>query len=318
MKILLATMTVILANTAIAQIQTERVTFDVDGLQVVGTLYLPSKYNGDKRYPAVVVGGSLTSVKEMMSADYAENLAERGIMALAIDYRGYGESGGEIRQYEDPTMKAADLSGAVEYLGTRSDVRTDAIALVGICTSGGNVLYTAAQDNRVAAATTVAGWFVEPSVTPLLYGSEEAVEQLRQVGDTARQTYEATGENPIILAYSDTDQTASHVGPMEYYMDDSRGGGVAQWRNEFSLMSWNTWLDFDPVGQASNVTAPTLIIHSDNSALPEQARKVFDLLSGPKELHWAEGDHFDFYDDSTHVDDAAAVIADFFKRTFAS
>ena len=32
------------------------------------------------------------------------------------------------------------------------------------------------------------------------------------------------------------------------------------WRNEFAVMGWEPWLDFDPVAQASRVTAPTIVI----------------------------------------------------------
>lgn len=298
--------------------KTERVTFEVDGTQVVGTLHLPSDHNAGKTYSAAVVGGSLTSVKEMMAGGYAKKLAEQGILALAIDYRNYGESGGTARQYEDPALKADDLSGAVGYLKDRADVNASGVGLLGICTSGGNVLYAAAQDSRVGAVATVAGWFAEPSVAPLLYGSEERVQELRNTGSAARAKFEATGQNDLIPAYHDTDQTASHVGPMEYYMDKTRGGGVPEWDNELSVMSWNTWLDFDAVSQASKVTAPTLIIHSDESALPDQARKVHDLLAGPKKLHWTEGAHFDFYDGPAHVANSAKVVADFFKKNLAA
>ncbi len=63
-------------------------------------------------------------------------MAGRGFMALAIDYRHYGESGGEPRQYEDPEAKALDLSAALTLLGPRADVRSDGLLLLGVCTSG--------------------------------------------------------------------------------------------------------------------------------------------------------------------------------------
>ena len=293
-------------------VRVETVRFDSGDSFVVGDLYLPAGDNADQRYAAAVVAGSLTSVKEMMSGHYARELAKRGVMALAIDYRNFGESGGAARQFEDPALKTQDLSAAAAFLAARKDTAGETAGLLGVCTSGGNVLYAAASDTRVGAVATVAGWFAEPSVAPLLYGGEEGVETRRTAGRAAREKYERTGENEIIPAYHNTDQSASHVGPMEYYMDASRGGGAPEWRNEFAVMSWEPWLDFDPVSHAEKVTQPAFILHSDGSALPDQARKVFDRLQGSKTLHWAEGDHFSFYDAPEKVADAAGRIADHF------
>ncbi|MET0529700.1 MAG: alpha/beta hydrolase, partial [Microvirga sp.] len=284
---------------------------------VVGNLYVPADYSESTRYPAVVVAGSLTSVKEQMGGTYAAEMAQRGFVALAIDYRHYGESGGEPRQYEDPEAKAVDLSAAVSFLSARQDILANSISLLGVCTSGGTVLYTAASDNRVAAVACVASHLAEPSITPILYGGEEGVIARREAGRAARADYEATKRNAVILAYHNVDTSASHVGPMEYYMDAARGGGVQGWTNGFAVMSWENWLDFDPVSQAALVTVPTLIVHTDYCALPDQARKTFAALKGPKTLHWTTGDHFQFYDGPEKVAEAAGVAAEHFRRYMA-
>jgi fermentation-respiration switch protein FrsA (DUF1100 family) len=278
---------------------------------VVGNLYLPRDYDPGARYPALAVAGSLTSVKEQMGGIYAAEMARRGHVALAIDYRNYGESGGAPRQYEDPESKADDLVSAVTYLASRDDVRADGIGLLGICTSGGTVLYAAARDPRVRAVASVAGHLAEPAVTPALYGGEEGVARRRAEGRAARERYLSTGDNAMILAYSDKDRSASHFGPMQYYMDKSRGGGVPEWKNAFAVMSWEPWLDFDPVSRASEVTAPALVVHSDDCALPDLARKVYQRLGGPKFVHWTTGDHFEFYD-GRKVPEAADAAAEHF------
>ena len=111
-----------------------------------------------------------------MGGIYAAEMGRRGVMALAIDYRHYGESGGEPRQYENPETKAEDLVAAVTYLASRQDVRPGSVGLLGICTSGGTVLYAAARDSRVGAVASVASHLAEPSITPTLYGGPEGVE----------------------------------------------------------------------------------------------------------------------------------------------
>lgn len=289
----------------------QKVSFLSGDGHVVGHLYLPESHDSAARYPAVVVGGSFTSVKEQMGGIYAGEMARRGVIALAIDYRNYGESSGAVRQYEDPASKAVDLSAALRFLASRSDV--SGTGLLGICTSAGNALYAAAGDPSVGAVATVAGFFSEPSLSAMIKGGAEEVERLKAKGRKAKKYFDVTGVIDTILAYHPTDQTAASVSPSQYYWDQTRGGGVRAWRNEFAVMAWEPWLDFDPVSQAPLVRAPTLVIHSDGSAFPDQARKVFGLLAGPKELHWAKGAHFDFYDQVDQVREAADQAAAHFR-----
>ena len=114
----------------------ERVRIPVGDSYVIGHLYLPADHRSTGTFPAVAVAGSLISVKEQIGGIHAAEMAKRGIVALAIDYRNYGESGGAIRQYEDPAAKAEDLAAAVGFLGNRSDCRPDGVGLLGVCTSG--------------------------------------------------------------------------------------------------------------------------------------------------------------------------------------
>ncbi|HEY1604476.1 MAG TPA: alpha/beta hydrolase [Allosphingosinicella sp.] len=300
----------------------ERVHIPIDGMHIVGHLYRPPDYRPGQRYAALAIAGSLTSVKEQMGGIYASQMARRGIMGLAIDYRNFGESGGDARQYEDPASKSQDLSAAVAYLASRPDVEPGRVGLLGVCTTGANVIQAAARDPKVRAVAAVAGHYAEPSYAPTFYASmfdtgPEIVDRFRREGRSARALYERTGENMLVLAYSNTERTASHFGPMPYYMDPSRGGGVPQWRNAFAVMSWEPWLSFDPVADASRVGVPTLLVHSDGCVMPDQARKVFDLLGGRKSLHWADGDHFQFYDDPEKVGEAADTAAEHFRKYLA-
>ncbi|CAN9362941.1 unnamed protein product [Alternaria alternata] len=278
---------------------------------VVGHLYLPERYDSAQRYPAVAVAGSFISVKEMMSGTYAVELARHDVIAIAIDYRNFGQSGGDFRQYEDPTSKAEDLSAALEYLAMRSDVA--GTGLLGVCTSGGNVLFPAGSDPRVQAVATVVGFFNSPSLVTRLRG-EEGIAVRRAVGRKAQQLYNNTGEIELIPAYSSTTNVSANFGLQPYYENHTRGGGAVGWRNEFAVASWGAWLDWDPVTQAGNVTVPTLMIHSENAAFPDQARTVYNRLGPQKEIIWTNGTHYDFYDNPHTVRFSAEKVAQHFKK----
>jgi uncharacterized protein len=307
-----------LASASIAsEYKKQAVQFNVDGQTIRGDLYVPTN-TANRNAPALVIGGSLTSVKEQMSATYAEKLAKQGIVALAIDYRHYGKSDGMPRQLENTETKKADLKAALNYLSGLSYVDRNAIGLLGICTSGGNVLQAAAEDSRVKVVATVAGWFVEPSMAPALYGGPERARQLIEEGRVAASKFSATGKAATVQTYGPAGSSAAHAGDHLAYYFDTKRGNVPAWTNQMAVQSWESWLAFDPVSAAKKVTAATLIVHSNDSALPDQARKVFAALPGQKSLRWLEGAHFDFYDNDQKVTEAASEIASFVKQTAAS
>ncbi|MFF9819465.1 alpha/beta hydrolase [Streptomyces sp. NPDC014006] len=147
-----------------------KITFDRDGLTLVGNLFTPDDLDENGRYPAVIVQGSFTSVKEQMAGTYAAKFAKQGFVALAFDYAHYGESEGQPRQYESPTEKLSDLKAAVTYLTDLPYV--EAVGMVGVCTSASNAVYLAAQDPRLKALATIAGFLVNEDVFTATYGED--------------------------------------------------------------------------------------------------------------------------------------------------
>ncbi|MEO0853657.1 MAG: alpha/beta hydrolase, partial [Cyanobacteria bacterium J06648_11] len=117
--------------------QMRDVAFDSEGDRLVGTLYLPDDYEPGDELPAAIVTGAWTTVKEQMPATYAEQLADRGYAALTFDFRNWGESGGDRRQLENPSLKTEDIQNAARFLATLPEVDDTRIGGVGICASAG-------------------------------------------------------------------------------------------------------------------------------------------------------------------------------------
>src|SRR3954453_19349023 len=93
-----------------------KISFDRDGVTLVGDLFTPEGFDENGHYKAVIVEGSFTSVKEQMPGTYAQKFADRGFVPLAFDYDHYVESAGEPRQLGSPAEKLRDLQAAVSYL----------------------------------------------------------------------------------------------------------------------------------------------------------------------------------------------------------
>jgi fermentation-respiration switch protein FrsA (DUF1100 family) len=291
-----------------------RVEFGSGGEKLVGTLFLPAAYRPGVKAPAVVVAGPWTTVKEQTGGVYAAALAERGVAALVFDFRFFGESGGRPRQFESPRHKLEDLRAAVAYLKTLPGVDPDRIGLLGICFGAGYAVAAAAEDPDVKSVATVAAWVHDAASLKAVFGEEEIARRYK-VGASALKAFEADKTVSTVPAHSTADKTAAMFN-VDFYADPKRGA-VPQWKNEFAVMSWPGWLDFDALALAPKVKVPLLVVHSDGSALPDNARRLLKAASGPKDLYWTEGNHTDFYDGPAHVAKAADAVAAHFRRTLA-
>jgi len=291
-----------------------RVSFDSEGDELVGDLYLPPAPAGGGRLPALVVTGSWTTVKEQMAGLYARRLAERGFAALAFDFRGFGESAGEPRAYESPARKAQDIHNAVTFLASRPELDAARLGAVGVCASSGYTAVNAARDERVRSLVLIAPWLHDGALVRALYGGDEGVRQRIEAGEAAHERYEQSGEAAHVPAISTTDESAAMFGEFDYYLNSERGA-IPEWPNHFAVMSWPEWLGFDPIRVAPEILAPTLLVHSPDAAVPDGARRFHRDLGGPADFLWTQGTQFDFYDQEPQVTVAVDAAEAHLRRT---
>ena len=116
---------------------TNRVRFASDGDVLVGDLHRPVETSESFNGAVVVVTGSWTTSKEQQADFYARRLAAAGISSLTFDFRGFGQSQGRPRDWENPERKIADINAAITHLTGRGDVDPDRIGAVGVCASSG-------------------------------------------------------------------------------------------------------------------------------------------------------------------------------------
>jgi len=120
------------------------------GITLSGDLYLP-KNTGNEKLSALAISGPFGAVKQQSSGLYANQMAERGFIALAFDPSYTGESGGEPRNLASPEINTEDFSAAVDFLGLQKKVERNKIGIIGICGFGGFALNATAIDKRVKA-----------------------------------------------------------------------------------------------------------------------------------------------------------------------
>ena len=119
------------------------------GITIVADMYEPKQYEG--KLPAIAVSGPYGAVKEQSSGLYAQEMAERGFLAIAFDPSFTGESSGEPRYMTSPDINVEDFQSAVDYLSNLENVDSEKIGIIGICGWGGMALQTACIDTRIKA-----------------------------------------------------------------------------------------------------------------------------------------------------------------------
>jgi fermentation-respiration switch protein FrsA (DUF1100 family) len=289
---------------------TEPVSFISGGETLVGSLVVPARPPSG-RYPAVVIAGGQTCVKEQMAERYAHRLAEHGFAGLAFDFRGFGESGGRPRDYESPSRKVEDLHSALSFMSDLPAVDPARLAALGIGVGAGYVVVEAADDHRVVALAIVAPGMQDGRIVQDRYGGAEGVAERRARGESARRAYEETGQ----VNYETVVSPGDPPGVVGFFLDPDRGG-VPQWSNRFAVLSWPEWLDFDPISAAPRIMVPTLMVHSEQATDPEGAHRFFDQLPGLKTELWTDGIQFDFYDREPQVTLAVDAVVEHLRTAF--
>jgi len=164
------------ATPAVAQdVGSRDVKFFSEGVQCYGRLYLPKNFKPDAKAPAVVLAPGWMQTESSIDK-YAARFAGRGLVALAIDYRGWGRSGGyvylaETIRFDDrqrfsqhtakvrirrkrllPVDQILDIRNAVAYLQGEPGVDPARVGSWGTDMAGGHVIIAAATDARIKVA----------------------------------------------------------------------------------------------------------------------------------------------------------------------
>jgi uncharacterized protein len=164
-----------------AGVRTRQVRFYVDGgTPLYGKIFFPRGFSTKGKWPAVAVGHGINALSIGIEK-FAARFADRGLVAMAIDYQSYGFSGSgsdDLRLLEPDTTndtkpvweKAArvlvkrtnlnnahevnDFRAAVSYLQGEPGVDPDRIGIWGSSNGGSVVISVAAVDARVKAVVS--------------------------------------------------------------------------------------------------------------------------------------------------------------------
>ncbi|MCW5968593.1 MAG: acetylxylan esterase [Blastocatellales bacterium] len=161
-------------------VRSRQVTFYSDRTPCYGRIFFPKGFDPRGKRPAVIVGHGINA-QAVGIEKYAARFAQRGLVAMAIDYRTYGYSGGDVLLLEPDTTtderavwekearikikrtnlnnfrETEDFRAAISFIQTEPGVDADAIGVWGSSNGASVVLMAAATDARIKAVVAQVG-----------------------------------------------------------------------------------------------------------------------------------------------------------------
>lgn len=159
----------------VAGLEISEVSWYSEQVLVKGLLYRPV---GAGTAPGVILAPDINLTRASVTA-WAQRVASAGFVALAIDYRGSGASGGRVylaqrvdvydamrfsehdvriairRGRHDPEAQVQDIRNAVTFLHSTPGVDSSRIAVMGEGLAGGHVVSVMGMDARVKVGVAV-------------------------------------------------------------------------------------------------------------------------------------------------------------------
>jgi len=287
-------------------VEMRSVTIWSDGTRMAGSLYSPKTRKAEEKLPGIVLCAGTGGTKENTGGRLGPILAQHGYIALAFDYRGWGESESQLMAVDpqpkpdannEMTIKVKALRGQMNYTDQTEDIRAaisfiagepgvdrERIGLWGTSYGGGLVTWVAGNDPRVKCLVAqVPGMGAgSPAATKYAY---------------ALATKQARGEaEPVPV------ETGKLTGALARYKE----------------MRWNPvkTVGFNPVEAAAKIAVPSLFVVAEkeelaNNETVERVQKDLEKRGVPSACHVIKGiTHYGVYAEG--FEEASRVEVDWF------
>ena len=261
------------------------------GITLSGDLYLP-KNTGNEKLSALAISGPFGAVKQQSSGLYANQMAERGFIALAFDPSYTGESGGEPRNLASPEINTEDFSAAVDFLGLQEKVDRNKIGIIGICGFGGFALNATAIDKRVKAVAATSLYDMTRVISKGYNDSVTLEQRTKTLENLGQQRWKDAEDGKAADGPRNLPETLKGDEPQfvkEYfdYYRTPRGFHVN------SVNSNGAWLITNPISfmnmpilsYVKEISPrPMLLIAGENAHSRYFSEDIFKVANEPKEL----------------------------------
>lgn len=297
------------------------VTFKNKAIKIAAHLHFPDNFKEDQKYPALVGIHPAGGVKEQVIGLYAQRLAENGFIALVYDSSNQGESEGEPRLLEDPTIRVEDARCAADFLSTLPYVDTERMGVFGVCAGGGYAISVAQTERRFKAVATVSAAPMGEGFRSFLGMVVPASELIKTLSMVASQrTAESNGASPMYAPFvpekfEEINEKTPDLMREGYDYYRTLRGQHPNSKGRFLFTSMDKLLAYSAFDHISDfLTQPLLLVAGSKADTKLFSDQAFELSNGPKELFVVEGaTHIAMYDVPEYVDLAVNKMVKFYK-----
>jgi fermentation-respiration switch protein FrsA (DUF1100 family) len=289
-------------------------------ITISAVINFPEGFDEKKKYPAIVVSHPGGGVKEQTAGTYAKKLAKAGFVTIAYDASYQGESTGEPRQLENPSVRTEDVSAVIDHLTTLPYVDKERIGAMGICAGAGYTVNAAINDRRIKAVGTVSAVNIGQMFRNGFTGEVKSANAmpLLENGSKAR-TAEANGAQiakmPLAPMKKEDAPNADLEEAWEYYHTARAQYPTAPgWATAHSL---NQIIPYDAYNMAEVfLTQPLQIVAGSEAGSKWMSDDLLKrAASKDKQMHIVKGsNHMKLYDVPRYVDEAVSVLEPFFRK----
>ncbi|MFO0558641.1 MAG: alpha/beta fold hydrolase [Polyangiales bacterium] len=296
----------------------------IDGTQLEGWLFVP---DGVTRPPIVIMAPGLGGTKDGFLESFAWAFVERGIAALAFDYRTFGGSDGLPRHWVAPPRHREDYESAINFVRSelKEAIDTARIALWGSSFSGGTALVTAARDAALRSVVAQCPYLKTPphmeprGLAMARYIVLATLDLLRILppiyvplfGRPGEWVFAPSAENPSVADFG---------GPLgaDFWKQLPRPP-LGGWENKMLARGLAALDDVVPMEEIEKVRCPVLFVAAEYDDMVPAAyvKEGHARLTHSSELVSYACGHFGLYVGPAHAENAR-LQAEFLARTLAA
>jgi dienelactone hydrolase len=280
------------------------------GEQLDAWVYVP---DGPGPHPVVVMAHGIGGIKAAGLAPFAERFAGGGFAAVVFDYRHWGDSTGQPRQFLSIRRQLEDYRIVLAWARATDGFDADRIFLWGTSFAGMHVVQLAATEPALAGAI---------AQSPLVDGLAGLtnIPPARALRLTAHGLADAItsrlGRRPRYLPISVSPGQLGVIATDDAMMGYARlKPADRSWPNEITARSLLDITTHRPVRRAPHARCPLLMVVAEHDTMaPTKPALAVATRAPHAELYRSRGGHYDVYAGGLDHDNVVRIETSFLRR----
>jgi uncharacterized protein len=278
--------------------------------QLDAWVYMPDRPNP---VPVVVMAHGIGGIKAGGLAPFAQRFASSGFAAVAFDYRHWGESTGEPRQFLSVRRQLQDYRSALAWVRSQAEFDAARVFVWGTSFAGMHIVELAAGEPSLAGAIAqcplvdgFAGLTNIPAARGLRLTAHALADLAGSVFDR-RPRYLPISVPPGQLGVIATDDAMVGMARLD--------PGDGSWSNEITARSLLDVTMHRPVKRAPNARCPLLMVVAEHDTMAPTRPALTVAARAPRgELYRSRGGHYDVYAGGLDHENVLRVEISFLRR----